>query len=308
MPDQTEVIDTLPAADEAADEAQFEAAYAEITGKAAPQEAVTEDKEAEAEPANATDTLDASAADKAAPESNPENIEQPDPLAGVPDPVKQEFERLRAERDYLNQFRASQVGREAAHQRQIAELQRQLDGVKSGKSAPADLAENVAALASQFDDVLPGAGNALRETLAPLVDEIKTLRSSQAEQTQELIAQSQKAQEQAAVDFLLAEHPDLPQVVKSPAFDQWLNAQPQAVRAMATESQDPKEVAWALSQYKRELALARDMQASRQADRTKALNNAMGVTGKAAGTPAIDDEAEFMVIYSGLTRTAARRK
>ena len=129
MPDQTEVIDDLPAADEAADEAQFEAAYAEITGKAAPQEAVTEDPEAEAEPADATDALDASAADKAAPESNPENIEQPDPLAGVPDPVKQEFERLRAERDYLNQFRASQVGREAAHQRQIAELQRQLDGV-----------------------------------------------------------------------------------------------------------------------------------------------------------------------------------
>ena len=48
MPDQTEVIEDLPAADEAADEAQFEAAYAEITGKAAPQEAVTEDPEAEA--------------------------------------------------------------------------------------------------------------------------------------------------------------------------------------------------------------------------------------------------------------------
>ena len=66
MPDQTEVIDNLPAADEAADEAQFEAAYAEIAGKAAPQEAVTEGPEAEAAPANATDTLDASAADKAA--------------------------------------------------------------------------------------------------------------------------------------------------------------------------------------------------------------------------------------------------
>jgi osmotically-inducible protein OsmY len=95
---------------------------------------------------------------------------------------------------------------------------------------------------------------------------------------------------------LLAEHPDAVQVVNSESFRQWVSSLP-ASAAKVVESNDPRDAAWLLGQFKRDFTAAKAAQEAMQAGRKKKLENQVGVGSRAAGGGTESDDAEIARIY-----------
>jgi len=208
---------------------------------------------------------DAPEADDAAetPEAEQEPAEQP----GEEDLAKR-LAAIEAENQKLKHSEASQRGRLGAYQRQINQLQAQLqqtqapagqsnvsDDQKRQEAAEAAGSEDWESLKQDFPEV----AKALEARLSAEAQRLEADRQRQA-QLEQRLEQLQTAvepiQEQAQSQYLKtqvsaleARHPDWQEVVAAPAFTEWLNQQPESLRRL-TESNDAAEAAALMDLYK----------------------------------------------------------
>lgn len=285
--------------------------YAAATGKAAEPAAATG---ANVEEANATPAkADEGKAAQAAAETDPAKQTDPLPIEPPKDGAKSDAKEADAAKppaddpvkkhiQFLEHAAKSARGRELALQRKLADLEKQVSsGAPAQKSADPDQA--FAQLAEHFDGISPEAGNLLRQTFGPLMQEMQSLRTGQAQ----AMADQQKASDEiakaSAYSVLDVQHPGWKETVNSEAFAGWIQSQPRSVQAVFSDSDDLGEVSWLLGMYQRDVEVAKNAKAQREADRNKKLESAVGVPAKAGGDAArnIDYDTEVNAWYDKLT-------
>ena len=229
------------------DDNEFEAAFAEYAGDEpkTPEEPTAEPPEPEQD------------------EAEPEADEQP----GDND-LAQRLAALEAENEKLKHSEASQRGRLGAYQRQINQLQSQLqqtqntpgndpksDDQKRQEAADAAGVKDWEALKEDFPEVAK-ALDARLESEKRQIEQDRQRQAQLEQQIAELQSAVQPIQQQAQdqylktqVDALTARHPDWREVVSAPAFAEWLNQQPESLRRL-TESNDAAEAAALMDLYK----------------------------------------------------------
>ena len=229
------------------DDNEFEAAFAEYAGDEpkTPEEPTAEAPEPEQD------------------EAEPEADEQP----GDND-LAQRLAALEAENEKLKHSEASQRGRLGAYQRQINQLQSQLqqtqntpgndpksDDQKRQEAADAAGVKDWEALKEDFPEVAK-ALDARLESEKRQIEQDRQRQAQLEQQIAELQSAVQPIQQQAQdqylktqVDALTARHPDWREVVSAPAFAEWLNQQPESLRRL-TESNDAAEAAALMDLYK----------------------------------------------------------
>lgn len=198
------------AAPEAASGDEFETAFAEFANTEAPAEESVEDETPEPEaPAD---------------ESEPG---QADPSPSVEE-LMAELERTRkSAQDFEHRFK-SEVGRQAAYQRQINELKTQLQASPNPtKAEQRRLSERMEKIAEDF----PELAQAFQEELE---EAIGTVRKEVDSHLQPIRQREQEAHYQLEEQRVAEAYPDFQDIVRSTEFQSWFSEQPEAVRNLAT--------------------------------------------------------------------------
>lgn len=202
------------AATEAADE--FEAAFSEFAGvRDEGTEVVANDEPPADEPA-------------AEPDAQAEELKQDvAPKAEEAPAGSTEQQKV----DWEHRFK-SEVGRQAAYQRQIAELKQQLEAVKKGapESKPARQAtKQMERLMEDFPDI----AEATQAEIAARVEEIRA-------ELQQSLAPVKEAEQQRTVQreelSVKEAYPTYTEIVNTTEFFDWYSRQPEAVQALARSS------------------------------------------------------------------------
>jgi len=197
-------------------------------------------------------------------EANQDDDGQGDQTADDMTPRERE---LQSQLERIRHSEASQRGRLGAYQRQINELQRQVQTrqasqppQRDGQAAEGDdqqqRQEAAEAMGADdwetFKEDFPDMARAFearlsadRQKQAHLEQEVAELRSSVQPIQQQAQEQHLKDQE----DALAARHPDWREVVAAPEFAEWLNQQPDSLQAL-TSSDDAAEAAALLDMYR----------------------------------------------------------
>lgn len=184
------------------------------------------------------------------------------------DNVSERLKVLEAENEKLKHSEASQRGRLGAYQRQINQLQSQLQQVqntpgtseKDDQQARQDAADAAGvkdweALKEDFPEVAK-ALDARLESEKFQIQEDRQKQAQLEQQLAELQSAVQPIQQQAQdqylksqVDALEARHPDWRELVSAPAFAEWLDQQPPSLQKLK-ESNDAAEAAALVDLYK----------------------------------------------------------
>ena len=207
------------------------------------------------------------------------------------DQGKQEPIDYKREYEALNHRFKSDLGRQDAYQRRIAEQEREIQTLKQNQSKPPqpelgdnpensgmsdeqwetlkeefpEIAQGIEAKFNAFDQQLNQRLQQVDQTLAPIRE-----RESQEARTREY-------------QTLAEQHPDYKEVAASPAFNQWLNTQPQPVRQMI-ESESAADAAYLLDGFKSSSGYAgQSQQPAQKPSPNKALERARSVPRR--GTP-----------------------
>ncbi|MFC0268572.1 hypothetical protein [Kushneria aurantia] len=231
---------------------------------------------------------------------NDSEEEPPEPSSDDEHPAPSERERqLMSQLERLQQSEASQRGRVGALQRQINAFRRQQAGQppreapqngqpsagSSTKSEPRkenqqerDTKQAAAeAVGSEDWESLKQDFPDIARALESRLDQDRQQRAHLEQQIAEMQSTVQPMQEQAHQQYLdgqmralEARHTDWQEVVNAPAFQQWLNQQPDRVQAMM-ESEDAAEAAALLDFYKgsQQQAGSNDRAAAQQAERDR---------------------------------------
>lgn len=224
----------------------------------------------------------------------PENAEQPaaqdDPLAALPDELRNryielesaqrslaaELEQVRAREAQLRNDNAAMAGRLKPLQQRLAEIERQ--GAPAPQPSQPQGADDIAALFAtedfaEFERMFPTEAKLQKEKILGAVSLTeKRLQSEIARLTQrieqfspvvqQIATQSEEAEWQRKVKALSDIHPDYQQIDKNPQFWEWLNRDytqslPPMLRAQMADQQfrqqlfaDPESVATILTQFK----------------------------------------------------------
>lgn len=255
MRTENQPLDNQPQETDADDD--FDAAFAEFAGG-----------ERDAEP-------DTSGDFEGGEEEGPEDEAPPgdgeeDHGAGGGGDLEARLKALEEENQRLKHSDSSQRGRLGAYQRQINELQRQMqsrqppgqaqqpdqhggqspgsDDQQKQAAAEAMGLEDWEALKEDWPDMaraLEARLEADRQERARLEREVAELRST----VQPIQQQAQEEHLRAQEDALTARHPDWREVVAAPAFAEWLNQQPESLQSLAS-SEDAAEAAALLDMYR----------------------------------------------------------
>lgn len=204
-----------PAALEAAEGDEFEHAFAEF--------AAAQDGEAEA-------VVDAP--DQEDPAHDPAQAEPPEREASEPAPptieaLTAELEQARqAASDFEHRFR-SEVGRQAAYQRQISELKAQIQSTPNPTSAQQrTLSERMTKIADDFPELAQAFQEELEEAIGAVRQELDQNLQPIRQREQEAYLQMEERRVAEA-------YPDFQNVVRSTEFQAWFSEQPEAVRSLA---------------------------------------------------------------------------
>lgn len=192
-----------------------------------------------------------------------DNTAEPDDQGS--DGVTERERELEAQLERLRHSEASQRGRLGAYQRQINDLQRQMQerqqAAQQQQQQPAgggddqqrqDMAEAMGSDDWQtFAEDFPDMARALEARLQSDRQERAQLEQRLASYEPALQSIQQQAQEQhlqVQEDALAARHPDWREVVAAPEFAEWLNQQPESLQRL-TSSDDAAEAAALLDMY-----------------------------------------------------------
>lgn len=186
------------------------------------------------------------------------------------DAMTERERELQEQLERLRHSEASQRGRLGAYQRQINELQRQVQGrqqaarqapqqddtIGEGASDDQQRQDMASAMGSDdwqtFAEDFPDMARALETRLHADRQERAQLEQRLAEYEPALQSIQQQAHEQhlqVQEDALSARHPDWREVVAAPAFVEWLNQQPESLQRL-TASDDAAEAAALLDLYR----------------------------------------------------------
>lgn len=311
--------DAAPAEPSVEDE--FDAALAEFEDDGAPAGKVAVEPESDDEGKEAAENDPAPADDAAANQQPAEGDEpapgsdttQDDPWAEAPANLRE----LREAEARDNDLRLrSANGRVAAKDRQIADLQRQLQEAQNGRQNPE------ATQQSDGEDGENSGGNAkgsmspeslaqLREDYpdlaGPLIDMLEA-QSQQLERLSQGVGQFEQTQQSAAIaeqETLLTEaHPDWQAVAADDRFAGWLESQPQSIKtAMARNFDaivDGNDAALVIDKFKRDVgyqAAAAKRTVDRDPKRERQLQGSRdaGRTGPSSRTGIAKDDFDGAV-------------
>jgi len=150
----------------------------------------------------------------------------PDPFASLPEEIRQQFDSLKAEKEKLENRVKSEVGRNAASQRRIAELQKMVSSPVH-EDRDEDPSETLRALAEDYPEVAGPVAEALN-LMRGQVGELKTVERNRREAATQELNDLVTAEESAVADA----HPGWEGFLKDngTVFTQWIDDQPRAVR------------------------------------------------------------------------------
>lgn len=152
----------------------------------------------------------------------------------------------------------------------------------------------------------------LKEVLNPLLDTLKGLQEeteATKKQRAEAADQAEKRRKQDALDHfestimpkVLEVHSDFKEIIADSAYFEWAEKQRPGLKTAALQSNDPDDIKWAVSEYKKTLAgnEAAKMRQTEEEKRKQKLNNQMTLrggssaitTGKAKADPNDYDSA-----------------
>lgn len=219
---------------------------------------------------------------------------QPTP-APTPDPYEYIKELERQKADIEHRYKSDQ-GRVSAYQKQINELQAQLQQVQQmpqpqpqqavqPQQANPEGSGMSDAEWNKFKDEYPEIALVVERKLAasaqkqvdPLTGEVVTRLNQLQQQVAPLVEHEQRKQEEARLAVLDNQHPEWRTQVKTAQFKQWLGQQPQAVQQLAF-SDAVSDAAYLIGSYNRDTGAATSQQVAQQ--RTNRLQQNLGVKAK----------------------------
>lgn len=171
--------------------------------------------------------------------------------------VRQEIEqREQQARKFEAQWKA-QRGQLAPTQQKLAELERQLAEAKKAQPKPEGMTQTQW---DRYQKEFPEDSQAFLDLVTPIKEELRQTR----EQLAEIANERQVA---AAVTELSKLHPDWQTYDTDPVFGEWFDALDPIVKDQFPEggTQDPRKVAWLISQFKRDEQMAELYWQSQQA-------------------------------------------
>ena len=214
-------------------------------------------------------------------EEAPPEPEQDDIWAGADDTLKSEYDKLRDNNDKLSHQAKSNAGRIGALQRKLNEFQATspAGGATPSATEVAEAMKTPEAWAS-FNEEYPDIHDAIESRL-------EVERSQNQETMNRALQPLRAAEEERHVNnqyaALEAAHTDWKDVVKSGAFVDWLQQQPNAIQQLSN-SNDAFEASKLIDYYKmslpREEAATTSTVTSIQQKRAKQLEDSTGVKSK----------------------------
>lgn len=280
--------ENVAAAPEAADE--FEAAFGEFSdARDEGEEVVAEEAPQAEEPA-------------AEPEANAESPKQgEEPKAEAAPAGSTEQQKI----DWEHRFK-SEVGRQAAYQRQIAELKQQLETVKkqpseskgSGKQAQT---EHMKRLMEDFPEIAEAMQAEIESVVGELRGELKQSLAPVKEAEQQRYVQREE-------ETVKGTYPNYTQLVNTTEFFDWYSRQPEAVQALARSDKAGDAIAM-LDYYtggKRTSAESSPVQEIRE-KRQQALQRNVSVRSTAPA-PLVDAPDDFESAFNHFSAKLEKRR
>ncbi len=168
---------------------------------------------------------------------------------------------------------------EGATKKEIAD---QEQNVEQQKKAISD--ETLSTVYREYPE-LQAVLNPLIDTLKGLQEETEATKRQQAESAD----QAEKRKKQDALDHfetvimpkVLDVHSDFKEIIADSAYFEWAEKQRPGIRTAALQSNDPEDIKWAISEYKKSLAgnEAAKMKQTEEEKRKQKLNNQMTLRG-----------------------------
>lgn len=202
--------------------------------------------------------------------------------------VEERLERLERERADLEHKYTSNAGRIAAYQRQVAELQQQIQSVHQSASGRQEAREELAQEIndSSWDELqadFPEIARAIDARFQKL-DAIEQRLSGFEKKIQPIEQQALQARLAGEFAALEAAHPDYREVVQSPDFADWIETQPAPVKQLM-HSDAASDAAYLLETFKAmtgRITEPRHGSNPLQAARNQRLQNAISVPSRRA--------------------------
>lgn len=182
----------------------------------------------------------------------------------------------------------------------IAELQAKLSQpAQPSTEQPAEEQAQVDPL-EELKREFPTLGESLDKALAYERERIQSQFEQKLSPFEQMRAEQQQReqalQRQTALQQVGQAHPDWQQIVNAPVFQQWIGQQPTAVQNILTDSENPSENIWLLSQFKRDMALANQQRQAQTQVKQQRLAQSAGV--KPSGKPQVNDDLDAMFAYA----------
>lgn len=157
------------------------------------------------------------------------------------------------------------------------------------KARAQKIREEVSAVAEDYPEFQGPLGKMVdfMEEMAGEVDGFRAIRQA---------SEAERARASAITDFetnikpkILPTHPDFDQIVKDPksGYFDWAEKQSPGIRYSAMESNDPNDIIWALTQFKkfRGSEQAEDLRSQQDEERRRRMEGAASMRGGAQGIP-----------------------
>ncbi|WP_027697235.1 hypothetical protein [Vibrio litoralis] len=183
-------------------------------------------------------------------EDSADHTDSPSWMNSIPDDARKEFEQLQSENQRLNHKVASQTGRVKAAEARWKKAQQQLEESRSAAEQGADIDDLIDAdFAEDYPELAETMKNSFARSLGNVSQRMKSITdplSTVINGELESISTAQAEENQSAV---LEAFPDAAKMVNDPAYDRWLALQPAGLQKLASESTDPQDAIYILSQF-----------------------------------------------------------
>lgn len=291
------------AAESAADDSEFNAAFAEFAGGS---EEPTESGKVE-ESSNEEPGYETGKSEQGQQTLQGEVNGESEPLVQQAGESDKDFAtRLsaaeKAAKTWEHKFK-SEVGRQTALQRKVEELTAQLQSKPESQQAQRQYSAHMQKLMGEFPEIAEAVQAELEMQLAAVRNEVSQAVAPMRQQEQERAFQ----QEEARVKEL---YPDFAETVRSPQFMDWFNTQPEAVKSLAASpfANDALAVMDYYTSYSsRQQAAGNPIVQQVQAKRNEALQRHVSVRNTAP-SPVNDGPDSFESAFEYYSRKKERAR
>jgi hypothetical protein len=230
-----------------------------------------------------------------------------DPLAALPDALREEVLTSRKEREAALQRERSAAGRQAAYQKRIAEMEQQLQVVSAQQKVQSPPDDEDAKLIASLREDYPQIAEVLEKRIGSVDKRVEEMLQTRLAPLQDQYNAQRVAQHQAVIESGISQvdqqHPDWREVTASPVFDEWLGKQPQVIR-QAVNSWEPSDINYVFDRFK---ADRKALQQSVTATKQQKLQAAAGVQSRVTPVTVVD-EGDAEAAWNALVREDERQR